>query len=83
MVQKAIVDNPGPGSYSTPDVTKFKQVAPRAIFGISKRTVSIKENIGEVRAKSLPGPGAYKLPRMFADCPDYALPPIKDQPRYV
>ena len=67
---------PGPGTYLE-NGESTKSSAPRFSIGRSKRPP-----IGGDKSGS-PGPGTYKLLSKFANCPDYAMPRIKPENKFV
>ena len=69
---------PGPGTYQSTRDSLKRKAGPA--FGFSK---SKRPPIGHTSMGELPGPGQYKLVSKIANCPDYALPSIKPEYRFV
>lgn len=69
-------DGPGPGTYLQPGKDTGPS-APRFSIGKSKRPPIGADKSGA------PGPGSYKLNSRFANCPDYAMPSIKQEKKFV
>ena len=69
---------PGPGAY--PNTAEYiKNKAPAFCFARSKRPP-----LSGAKAKECaPGPGSYKLLTKFANVPDYALPSVKPENKFV
>jgi len=56
-------DLPGPGKYNPPHLACIKKKEPLFVFG--------KSNRPDYGKNANPGPGAYKIPAMVSNLPNY------------